>query len=105
MAYRYDLREHSRKQLTVDLEDGVLMSEAMAKDRVQMERDLTWYRDAYRESQQTIEHQRHSIAGHKAAYTKLKQKIAERQTTIDISPDTGANTVNRRKNRCQKSSL
>lgn len=50
-------------------------TEAMAKPFVEMARDLEWYRKKSDRLQEENQHLKNRIAGHKAAYTKLKNKI------------------------------
>ena len=50
-------------------------TEIMAKNYVQMQRDLDSYKRLYAESRETIKRLEHSRAGYKAALTKAQNKI------------------------------
>lgn len=49
--------------------------EVLTKDYSNMKRSLKWYKQKYHEHLERIEHLENSRAGHKAAYTKLKNKV------------------------------
>ncbi len=51
--------------------------ETVAKDRIKMESDLKYYKDAYRREQETIKALRNQITGLKAAKTKYKNQLNE----------------------------
>lgn len=80
------LREHSRNMCTADdptietvtagslqrIADAV---EIMAKDRVQMERHLKWYKDAYASRGKTIEALESQIKGLKIYKARFKNQL------------------------------
>jgi chromosome segregation ATPase len=49
--------------------------ETVAKDRVQMEKSLNYYKEAYENSQDEIANLNHKISGYKSHITRLKNKL------------------------------
>jgi len=49
--------------------------ELVAKDRIQMEKDLNFYRTQYQKSQAEIVNLNHKISGYKSHITRLKNKL------------------------------
>jgi hypothetical protein len=50
-------------------------TELMASNYTQLQKDLDWYRQMYRESQEVITHQERKIANLRGQVTKLKNKF------------------------------
>lgn len=53
-------------------------TEAMAKDRVALERDLKYYKDRFREQQATIDQLTKSRNSYKGKFNNLKKKLEEK---------------------------
>lgn len=49
--------------------------ETVAKDRIQLEKSLKYYKDAYENSQAEIANLNHKISGYKSHITRLKNKL------------------------------
>jgi len=64
--------EHVRTGALLRIADAI---EVVAKDRVQMEKDLKFYKDAYHESRDEVESLNRSISTYKSHITRLKNKI------------------------------
>jgi hypothetical protein len=67
-----DSTEHINAGSLQRIADAV---EAMATDHVQLLRNVDFYKRGYEERGAEVLRLHHAIAGHKAAYTKLKRKL------------------------------
>lgn len=64
--------EHVRTGAFLRIADAL---ETVAKDRIQMEKDLKYYKEAYNKSKDKIESLTRSISSYKSHITRLKNKI------------------------------
>jgi predicted RNase H-like nuclease (RuvC/YqgF family) len=49
--------------------------ETVAKDRIQMEKSLKYYKDAFEKSQAEVANLNHKISGYKSHITRLKNRL------------------------------
>ena len=58
-------------------------TELMAKDRIQIERDLKFYKEKYLQKVKEIENLESSISAYKGVITKLKRKNSNLQVALE----------------------